>query len=69
MNNIMRYSSVVISILFGAWLLSGAGIAFPGWFSAPEIVAKPLIVVIVLAAIIKTVLNLCDHLLADKKEN
>lgn len=69
MDFIIRYGSVILSVLFGCWLLNGAGVGFPNWYSAPPVLAKPLTSIIVLAALVKSAIFLCDMFYKNTKIN
>ncbi|MFT4274243.1 MAG: hypothetical protein QM578_24870 [Pantoea sp.] len=59
---IIKCISVVLAIFFGAYLLNGAGVAFPSWFAAPTAIAKFIVMIIVLTSLVKTMILIANFL-------
>ncbi len=56
MKRYVSWISIFLSVIFGASLLSGAGIAFDNWIKFPVSISRPLVIILTLSALVKVAL-------------
>jgi hypothetical protein len=61
MQKIVRYLSILVSILVGAMFLSGAGVSYEGWYAMPENASKMVVTIATLTTFVKLTIFLCSR--------
>lgn len=59
---IIKCIAVVLAIFLGAYLLNGAGVAFPNWFASPTAIAKFIVMIIVLTSLVKIMIFIANFI-------